>query len=128
MGYADVGITHSVDGNTARSKPRATPVAACPPAVHNVDSSFSQHRAVEYAQAKRRTFNQNPENAEDGLTQGERIGYEDTHSEPQGINLSEPENCRRMGSTPQQHHHCSSGPDRCRVRRGRLPRPDFSLQ
>jgi len=47
---------HSVDGDTAQPQHRATHVAACHPAVHNVDSSFSQHRAAEYAPAKRRTL------------------------------------------------------------------------
>lgn len=93
---------HSVDGDSARPKPPATEVATCYIAVHNVDSSFSHHRAAEYAKAKRRTLNQNQESEEEGLNPVERIGYEHTHSEPQGINLSEPENCRRMGSTPKE--------------------------
>ena len=91
---------HSVDGGSARPQPPAIEVATCYTAVHNVDSSFSQHRAAEYAPAKRRTLNQNQESEEEGLNPAERIGYDYTHSEPQGINLSEPENCRRMGSTP----------------------------
>jgi hypothetical protein len=94
-------LSHSVDGDTARLKHRATHGAACHPAVHNVDSSFSQHRPAQYAQAKRWTLNQNPEESgEEGLDHVGGIGYQHMHSEPQGINLSEPEICRRMGSTP----------------------------
>ena len=89
-------------GATARPKHHSTHGATCHPTVHNVDSSLCQHRAAEYAQAKRRTLNQNPEESEaEGLDHAEGIGYEHTYSQPQGINLSEPGIRRRMGSTPQ---------------------------
>jgi hypothetical protein len=38
---------HSVDGETTTPRHPATHVTPCYPAVHNVDSSFSHHRARE---------------------------------------------------------------------------------
>ncbi len=81
---------------------RATHVAAHSPAVHHVDSSLCHHRAVEVRACKKKDVTSKPEekNPKRRIGPRPRIGYKDTHSEPQGINLSEPENCRRMGSTP----------------------------
>jgi hypothetical protein len=52
---------------TPTMEPCALRAAACYLAVHNVDSSFSQDRPVQDAQAKRRTLNQNPQRPGEGL-------------------------------------------------------------
>ena len=52
---------------TSNMAASATAVTACYLAVHNVDSSFAQHRAVESAPAKRRTLNQTSQTPAEGL-------------------------------------------------------------
>lgn len=92
---------HNVDGDTANPLPSATTSRrAIPPSTMWTAACAIIHRP-RYAPAERRTLNSTPARVEKRLDQEKESSYEQLHPEPQsGINLSEPEDCRRMGSTP----------------------------
>jgi hypothetical protein len=98
---------HTVDGAIVKrnSLPLTFLGATSPSTVWTAASAIIDH--PRYAQTKRKTLNQNPETSLGART---RIGYKHTHSEPQGINLSEPETCRRMGSTPHSKYRLPDAP------------------